>query len=160
MFYVSSAPNLYGQTTRIIIEGHGKIYYINKDETPYLEIEIAPNLWNPFNSECFFNDHFCIGNGQTAYFVNLYTQKIKSLSCDMYFGYFYINRDKLYVASNSRLSCFNPNCELLWTSEKIAADGLIVDEFLSDRIVVSCEIDPSDHWEQHQLLIHSGELVS
>lgn len=160
MFYTSSVPNLYQQVIRLTVNGHGKIYYINKDKTPYLEIEVDPNSWNPFNTECFFNDYFCVGNGENAYFVNLYTQEIKTLSCDMYFGYFYTNKGRLYVASNSQLFCLDSNCDLLWRSEKMAVDGVIVDQFLPDKIKVSCEVDPPGHWISYQLSIHDGKLLS
>lgn len=160
MFYLSSTPDLYKQAPRITIEGHGQIYYIYKDGNPYLEIEIGSGDSNPFNTECFFYNHFCIGSGENVYFVNLHTQETKTLSCDMYFGDFYTNKDRLYVASSSRLSCFDPDCEPVWKSEAIAVDGVVVDEFLSDRILVSCEVDPPGHWIQCRLSIHNGTLLS
>lgn len=159
MFSIASSPDLYQKLPTLTIEGCGKIYYINKYDSPYLAIEIAPQTWNPFNTECFFHHYFCIGNGKEVYFVNLYTQEMNVLSCDMYFGYFYKNKNKLYVASNSQLFCFSSNCQLLWESEKIAIDGVIVNEFLSDCIIVSCEIDPPNHWIEYQLSIYTGAVL-
>lgn len=159
MFTISSQSNQYRKTIpRLTIKSGGRIYSIDKDGSPYLEIEISSESWNPFNAECFFQEHFCIGNGNEVYFINLQTKEVKIVLCDLYFGYFYIYKDRLYVASNSQLLCFNSACELLWQTERIAVDGLCVDKFSEDSIFVSCEIDPPNHWINYQLSIHDGKM--
>ena len=158
MFTISSQSNQYRKTIpRLTIKSGEKIYSIDNDGSPYLEIEISSESWNPFNAECFFQEHFYIGNGNEVYFINLQTKEVKIVLCDLYFGYFYIYKDRLYVASNSQLLCFNSACELLWQTERIAVDGLCVDKFSEDSISVSCEIDPPNHWIKYQLSIHDGK---
>ena len=84
MFTFSPYPDLHQpKAPRLVIGGYGKTFYINKDSSPFLEIETGPNSWNPFNAECFFQHYFCIGNGDKAYFVDLYTKEIKTFSCDI-----------------------------------------------------------------------------
>lgn len=161
MFTLSTCPNLHEKSVpRLTIGGRGKVYSIDMDGAPYLEIEVAPNSWNPFQAECFFQQYFCIGSGEAAYFINLQTREIKTLQCDLYFGYFYIHKERLYVASNSRLFCFNCDCELLWQTEEIAVDGLVVDEFSEDSLSVSCEVDPPDHWIPYKISLHDGKILS
>lgn len=160
MFTFSPYPDLHQpKAPRLVIGGYGKTFYINKDSSPFLEIETGPNSWNPFNAECFFQHYFCIGNGDKAYFVDLYTKEIKTFSCDMYFGYFYIYQNRMFAASNARLSCFGSNCELLWQTKEIALDGVIVNEFSEDTLSVSCEIDPPSHWVQYRISIQDGNIL-
>ena len=51
------------------------------------------------------------------------------------------------------------NCELLWQSERIAVDGVIVENISENCIIVSCEIDPPDHWVQCQLSAYNGKKM-
>ena len=160
MFTIASQSDHYSVfIPRLTIKSGGKIYSIDRDGIPYLEIEISPESWNPFNAECFFQQFFCIGNGDEVCFINLQTKEVKTVLCDLYLGYFYVCKDKLFVASASRLLCFNSDCELLWQTEKLAVDGLLVDQFSEDSISVSCEIDPPDHWIKYRLSIDDGSLL-
>lgn len=97
MFTISFQSKQYRKTIpRLTIKSGNriyskKIYSIDKDGRPYLDIEISSEPWNPFNAECFFQEYFCIGSGNEVYFINLQTKKVKIVLCDLYFGYFYIN---------------------------------------------------------------------
>lgn len=159
MYTLSKTFDRYKWNTSYLNLGQGTIYYINKNKIPYLVVEINTNNWNSFNTECFFEQYFCIGCGDTVYFIHLETLKVKTLSCDLYFGYFYIYQKRLYVASDSKLFCFDADCELLWQSERIAVDGVIVESISENCIMVSCEIDPPNHWIQCQLSAYNGKKI-
>ena len=137
--------------------GYGKIYHINKDNVPYMEIETDSSQWNPFNTACFFRDYFCIGNGAAVYFVNLYTLEIKKITLDMYFGYFYYNSRYFFVTSSSQLLCFNDRCELCWQADDLAVDGVVIDEFQGDFIYISCELDPPGGWVRRKIRMDNGK---
>ena len=161
MFTFSFHPDFHKQSTRrLTAGGFGKVYYIASDGIPFLEIETNPNSWNPFNAAWFFQQCFCIGSGNEVYFIHLQTGKIKTVSCDMYFGSFHIHKDRLYIASSSRLFCFDSDCELVWKSEEIAVDGVIVNDFSETALSVSCETDPPGGWISCQLSLYNGELLS
>ncbi len=78
----------------------------------------------------------------------------------MYFGSFHIHKDRLYIASSSRLFCFDSDCELVWKSEEIAVDGVIVNDFSETALSVSCETDPPGGWISCQLSLYNGKLLS
>lgn len=159
MFTFSPRPFLYGQDVpRLAIGGHGKVYSVAKDGVSYLELETAPDAWNPFNEACLFQQFFCVGSGDRAYFVDLQTQEIKTVLCEMYFGGFYVRGNRLYVASNSRLSCFDDHCQLLWQTGEIAVDGVRVDGFSEDALWVSCEMDPPGGWVLYQVSACDGTV--
>ncbi len=160
MYTLSKPFDRYKWNTSYLNLGQGMIYYISKNKIPYLKVEIDTNSWNTFNTEWFFEQYFCIGCGDMVYFIDLETLNVKTCSCDLYFGYFYIYQKRLYIASDSKLFCFDENCELLWQSERIAVDGVIVESISEDYIIVSCEVDPPNHWVQCQLSTYNGKKIS
>lgn len=161
MFTFSLYPSsCYHHVPELIMGRQEKTYFIDMDGLPYLIIKISNNTWNPFNTECLFKQFFCIGNGDEVYLINLHTKETKTILCDMYFGYFYIYNNKLYITSNDRLFCFNHNCDMLWQTEKIAIDGVIVNGFSEKSLLVSCETDPPGGWIQYQISIFNGKILS
>lgn len=50
----------------------------------------------------------------------------------MIFSYFYEYNGELYIDSDSRLFRLDSKYNLIWMSDKIAIDGVIVDRFLED----------------------------
>lgn len=139
--------------------GYGKIYYINKNNIPYLEIEISDDSKNPFDMVFLFGNYFCIGQGNKAYFIDLLTYGVKELDFDWYFAYFYEYNGALYIASDSRLFRLDSKCNFIWKSDKIAIDGVIVDRFSEDVIYVSCEMDPPGGWITRNLSVSSGQEI-
>lgn len=96
------------------------IITVYKNNTPYLEITLPQNGWNPFNTAYIFKDYLCIGLNETVYFISIETGEMRTIYVSMYFGYFYEYENRLYVASGDRLYCFNCTCELVWISEPIS----------------------------------------
>lgn len=84
----------------------------------------------------------CIGSGETVYFLSIETGELRKTGVSMYFGCFCEDGDRLYVASESRLYCFRCTCELIWTSENIAVDGIITNGIKDNYIELSCEREP------------------
>lgn len=86
--------------------------------------------------------------------------EFKIVPCDMYFGYFYEHGDRLYIASDSRLRCFDSDCTLIWQTKEIAVDGVVVKEFSEDTVSVSCETDPPGGWVRHLISLRDGEIIA
>ncbi len=73
---------------------------------------------------------------------------------------FVLAAETKYISSSSRLFCFDSDCELVWKSEEIAVDGVIVNDFSETALSVSCETDPPGGWISCQLSLYNGELLS
>ena len=138
----------------------GKIHIISKNGKLYLEIEVPENSWNSFNRAIFFGDYFCIGCGDVVYFVNLDDLTVKEVAQDMYFGYFYEYHNRLFIASGTSLSCYDENCNMIWKTDMIAVDGVIVNEIDEEKIEVSCEMDPPGGWCEKVISYESGKEIS
>ena len=73
--YTLSKPFDRKWNTSYLNLGQGTTFYISKNTIPYLEIEIDTNHWNSFNTHWFFEQYFCIGCGNTVYFIDLETDR-------------------------------------------------------------------------------------
>lgn len=78
-------------------------YRIYKGILPYLEVQVPVCSWNPFDTACIFHDYLCIGCGSQVYFLHMTTGAVNEINVDLYFGAFYIEDDRLYIASESHL---------------------------------------------------------
>ena len=134
----------------------GKSYMINKRGEHYLKIEVPEEKWNPFNKVILFGHYFCIGCGEYVYFVDLDRCMVKEEKQQLYFGRFYQYKDYLFITSATSVSCYDKECQLVWKSERIAIDGVLIQEIDEEKIVVLCEMDPPDKWVKRVLYYKEG----
>lgn len=138
----------------------GSHYIIYKDKIPYLEVIVPYCCWNQaFNTVYFFMEYFCVGLGDMVYFISIETGEISEICVSMYFGYFYEHEKRLYVASGTSLYCFDCSCNLIWLSDNIAIDGVIINAFEKAAILVSCEMEPSGGWSNRHLSLENGKEI-
>lgn len=161
-YYLGPRVDINGKIRRISI-GSGidesNTYTIYKDGIPVMEATGPRCGWNPFDTAYIFQNHLCIGAGETVYFISIETGELRKTGVSMYFGCFYEDGDRLYVASESRLYCFSCTCELIWTSESIAVDGIIINGIQDNYIALSCEREPPGGWMDCVLSKEDGKEI-
>lgn len=130
------------------------------DGEPFLRIDLyAPS------EECFafqeaiaWRDFIVIGYGSRVYLIAQRNRQARTYLLEGYFGYLYPAEDLLFVASATNLLCLDGEGTLLWTSEPLGVDGVIVDSIESDSISGRGEWDPPGGWQAFQINAHTGTL--
>ncbi len=129
------------------------------DGVPILRVDAFLN-----SNECFafsdatvWHDHLVIGWGERAYLLDLDSRDIVWHELGSYFGHFYANRDYLLVASDERIQRIAPDGSLLWQSDVLGIDGVVVDAVDGNMIHGTGEWDPPGEWQPFQIRLDSGQ---
>ena len=78
----------------------------------------------------------------------------------MYFGYFVLSKEAVYILDGSGIIAFNKNLEEIWRNLSLAIDGVTFQEMLDNEIMsISCEMDPPGDWINRKINIKSGEEI-
>lgn len=79
----------------------------------------------------------------------------------MYFGYFYIYNDMLFVASGVGITAYNKELKIVWKNSDLALDGVIIYGESEDGkyLEISCEMDPPGDWHEKIIDISTGNEV-
>ena len=100
-----------------------------------------------------------IGYGHRLYMVNLHNRSSSALELQGYFGSFTIEGDCLIAASASNLYCFAHNGSLLWVSDELGIDGVVVTNVDKYTITGEGEWDPPGGWRPFTINANDGKLV-
>jgi len=122
--------------------------------------------------DCFhdlkYSDSFVIvGSGEKVHFFCIEKESIKSYSLGNYFGHMYPSHDidsnniidKIFIASASKLYLFSQSGKLVWESDVLGIDGVIINDIKDDLILGSGEYDPPGGWEDFVVKVNDGKSV-
>lgn len=109
-----------------------------------------------------------VGFGESVCFFNVVDVSYKLVKMDGYFGELYtpdeydLKNDafQLLIASASHLHHFSSCGEQIWKSSVLGVDGVVVHDVCSGKIRVAGEWDPPDGWEECELNLENGVVVS
>lgn len=133
-------------------------YYILGDNKPYLKVEV--NLKKLFDDAVIYNNYLLIGASEKVYFVSLTDFEITEIEVELYFGYFVLSKEAVYILDGSGIIAFNNNLVEIWRNHRLAIDGVTFQEMLDDEIMsISCEMDPPGGWINRKINIITGEIV-
>ncbi len=138
--------------------GDFRYYYVLYDNKPYLKVEV--NLKGVFDDAVIYNNHLLIGTSDKVYFINLSNFQITESEVEMYFGYFIVSKEAVYILDGTGIIAFNESLEEIWRNHRLAIDGVTFQEMLDDKIMsVSCEMDPPGGWVDRKINVKNGEVV-
>lgn len=142
----------------IINLGNGKFYYVLCENKPYLKVEV--DLKKLFDDAIIFNDYLMIGTYDKVFFVDLANLSIAEMNVEMYFGYFVISNDAVYVLDGTGIIAFDAKLNEIWRNHSLAVDGVTFQGMIDDEIMsISCEMDPPGGWVDRKINIKNGEIV-
>jgi hypothetical protein len=134
---------------------------LEADRGPLLRVDLYAST-----NECFafeevrvWCDFVVIGWGHHLYLVNPQSRKVSALDLGSYFGHFYPAEECLLVASAERLSRIEPSGSLLWRSDPLGIDGVIVDQIRDGIIKGEGEWDPPGGWRPFRVRLSTGQLL-
>jgi len=73
-----------------------------------------------------------------------------------YFGHIYFKGNNIYVADASGIFCVGQGGVVLWHTDDLAVDGVVINNFKDDKIFGEGEHDPLGGWEPFVLDIKTG----
>ena len=115
---------------------------------------------SPFKHAEIWNDLLLVGFEGHFYIYDLLNKKnILALKMDGYFGHLYMHNNFFYVADAAKLYCINDKAHIIWESDDLGVDGVIVDDFNEDKIYGQGELDPPGGWRDFVLDLNKGKII-
>ena len=139
-----------------IVLGGDRFYYVLKNGVPFLRVEVDLTL-SAFDTAVVFHGYLCIGVKDKVFFIDMNSFECRQICVQMYFGYFYICRDMLFVLSGNGVIAFDNKLQEVWRQSMLAEDGVVVEKIENDNVLVlSCEMDPPGGWVTKKINIFNG----
>ena len=118
------------------------------------------------NDECFafeevrvWSGFVVIGWGHGVYLIEPRTRAVSAIDLGSYFGHLYPVEQCLLIASALRLFRVEPDGSLLWRSDALGVDGVVVDQIEDGVIRGKGEWDPPGDWRPFQVSLNTGQRM-
>lgn len=153
--FLESAPSNYSPSP-ILISGESSIEYPKKqflslkkgnEVLGIYEIRFEYN-GSPFKQAEILNNILIVGQETHCYLFDFENNTLISvLKLSGYFGYIYIDKERVYVTDASGLYCLAQDGKIRWANKDLGIDGVIIHHFEDSKMYGSGEWDPPGGWE-------------
>lgn len=109
-----------------------------------------------FTEACVWNNALMIGWGNQLYHIDLYFRRVSRIDLGSYFGHLYFAERVALVASAEYLWRISSKGDVVWKSERLGLDGVIINSVEDDFIEGEGEWDPPGGWKHFRLRLDSG----
>lgn len=136
---------------------------INEDECDYNErvFEIKFEYSSTFSGALLVDDLLAIGYENFFCLFDIASNEVVLwLEMEWYFGYLYYNNDTFYVADASKILSIMRDGTIIWQSDVVGFDGVVIDKFTDDNIYGQGEYDPPGGWKDFILDIKTGKTLT
>jgi hypothetical protein len=132
---------------------------VDRDGEPFLRIDVyLGDEFSCFEQAVVWRDLVVIGLGGSVHVVPLSGGPPRTIPLGGYFGHLYPHDEFLLVASADRLRCFDRTGRVVWTSEDLGIDGVVVTRIDGDTIHGEGEWDPPGGWRPFAIDVRTGLL--
>ena len=111
-----------------------------------------------FQEGTIWRDVVFVGFGSYVYAASLLDRTVVSYPLGSYFGYLYPTAAYLLIASGTRVLRIEPDRSVLWTTEALGVDGVIVHDAEPPVIRGAGEWDPPGGWRPFFVDSETGAL--
>jgi len=141
---MTGAPSAY-----VIVEREGE---------PLLRVDLYDRggASKPFQEVAAWAELIVIGFAGHVHLVGPMRGTVKTLPLSGYFGHIYTTEEKLLIADAEQIHCFDQSGAVLWRSETVGIDGVVVHNVEDGIIAGEGEWDPPGGWRPFRLLLSSG----
>ncbi len=101
-------------------------------------------------------DFVVIGIGERLYLVHATTRQVIEHRLGSYFGHLYPSHSSLYVTSAEQAFSIGQDGKLLWVSETLGIDGVLIHEINANAIRGEGEWDPPGGWRPFAISSNTG----
>jgi hypothetical protein len=130
-----------------------------KDDEPILRIDVyayGPDCF-AFEEVIMWHDMVIIGFGSHVHTVSTVDHSVVTIDLGSYFGHLYSTADYLLIASGERLFRFESDRSVLWKSDVLGIDGVVVRDVGSVVIRGEGEWDPPGGWKSFAIAVVDGK---
>lgn len=141
------------------IVGTPTIYALIEDDgTPLqrIDIYVSSSECLAFQEAVVWRNFIVIGFGGHVYLLARDSQEAHIFPQEGYFGHLYPTEGRLFVASAERLVCIDIEGTLIWRTEPLGLDGVIVDEIRDGVLWGHGEWDPPGGWRPFLVDVKTG----
>ena len=115
---------------------------------------------SPFKEAAIVDNLLLVGHEEHFYLYDLTANhNILVLKMNGYFGSFYIDKYNLFVADANGIFRINMNGAILWYSEYLGIDGVIIGKISETEIQGSGEMDPPGGWKDFIIDKKTGKVT-
>lgn len=135
---------------------------VTEDDNPVLRVDVfayGPDSF-AFQEAVLWQDNLIIGFGSYVHAVSLADHSVVTIALESYFGHLYPTAEYLLLASGTHLFRMELDRSILWQSELLGIDGVVVHE--PGLLVVrgEGEWDPPGGWRPFAVLAANGKPTS
>jgi len=168
MFFATFRETLEAPWTGVASLRAGELSQMMGAPTAYVTIEregealLRVDLYDsgaaskPFREVAAWADLIVIGFAGHVHLVWPMRGTVKSFPLSGYFGHIYTTEEELLIADAERIHCFDKSGSVLWRSETVGIDGVVVHNIEHGVIAGEGEWDPPGGWRPFRLLLSSG----
>lgn len=130
---------------------------VDDEPTTLIGIEVHDEDCRCFNEAIFWSGLVVVGYGERVYVASLGGEIKKERHLGSYFGQLYPYEQFVLVASAERVLAIGPDGDVLWESEQVGIDGVVV-HALESGVISGCgEWDPPGGWRSFRLRAADGK---
>jgi hypothetical protein len=134
---------------------------LEKDAEPRLRVDVygsGNQSWG-FEDLQIWDKRVVLGWGDYLYLVNAETGTAGSIELDSPYVQMHMAPEHLLVTSARRMIRVGLDGQVLWTSDCLGIDGVIVERVADGIVWGSGEWDPPGGWRPFRLLLETGQPV-
>lgn len=105
-----------------------------------------------------WSDWVIVGLGHGLYLYELKKHISKIFDLGAYFCKFHATANCLFAASGQNIHAFNSQGELLWVSNMLGIDGVVINEITEDFLLGEGEFDPPGGWKPFKINLTDGKV--
>lgn len=150
---VGSVPRGLGTPDRYVLVSDGDVPIVRVD------VYAHPVDCFPLEDALVWRDNVVIGFGCHIHAVSLSNRAWCTIALGSYYGHLYPTPDYLLIASGERLLRMEPDRAILWTTELLAVDGVLVDDPGPPVIRGQAEHDPPGGWQPFAVHAADGRTL-
>jgi hypothetical protein len=114
-----------------------------------------------FRSEAVaWRGRIAVGFGQRAYLVSPDEPSPRCVRLQRYFGDFHSGDDWLLIASGMDITRIDPSGNVVWRSEPVGIDGVIIERVSDGVIYGEGEWDPPGGWRKFGISLADGRALA
>jgi hypothetical protein len=135
---------------------------VAEGDKPVLRVDVyayGPDCF-AFQDAVVWRDNLIIGFGSHVHAISLVDRSAITIALESSFGHLYPTRDYLLLASGDRLFRMEPDRSILWKSEPLGIDGVVVHEPGPTVVRGEGEWDPPGGWRPFAVFAADGRPTS
>ena len=137
-----------------------KCYLVTKNYNPYLLVKLYEYSKPYYPVYALWRNYFLIAELDAFHKIDILTFKSEKYDYERgYFGKFYQLADFLLVTTESRLYCFDKDFAMVWQTDEIACDGVLVHRYNDGYLDVDGENDPPGGWINYKIEFATGKVI-